>query len=124
MVQTDQLSRPVKMLLLLFRTTLVKYLDGKANDSVAASQAKNGERIKGDTILLMLLRLRQCCSHPALTKEVNTMIEIQIYALQMDMLLASSDENRFFYRYLSKNVAFTNLMVIVRYIILLVDHYT
>ena len=57
-----------------YRTVLVKYLSSKADDSVSASSRSAGggsDKVKGDTILLMLLRLRQCCSHPTLTKTVS-----------------------------------------------------
>lgn len=56
--------------ILLCRNKVQQYLSDHLNDSLAASQVGKTQKIKGDTILLMLLRLRQCCSHPTLTKEV------------------------------------------------------
>lgn len=52
-----------------YRTVLVKYLASHERSGISSSKPST-DRIKGDTILLMLLRLRQCCSHPDLTNEV------------------------------------------------------
>ncbi len=43
-----------------------------------SSASSKGKQMGGGQILLLLLRLRQCCSHPALMKDVRTLVFQQL----------------------------------------------
>ncbi|XP_067936889.1 transcription termination factor 2-like [Watersipora subatra] len=73
-------------------SVLSRYLESKTNDSLAMKQPEvRGKQVKGDTILLMLLRLRQCCSHPFLTKEQLVEEELKGEGLELDLVSAMKE---------------------------------